>query len=101
MKLLLKVSIECEIFLNDVRVQLVDSAGLRVTDDPVEKIGVQRTLGRISETDLILYVRDATVLPTEEDETFLAGLPVAIVPDSSMRWVLRRWEIMRVGPSRS
>ena len=42
-----------------VRVRLIDTAGLRATDDPVESIGVARTLARLPEVDLILLVVDA------------------------------------------
>ena len=39
---------------------VVDTAGLRDTDDQVEKIGVERALKAISEADRVLLVVDAT-----------------------------------------
>lgn len=44
--------------LSGVAVRLSDTAGLRDTDDEVEKIGVERALFRLSEADLILYLVD-------------------------------------------
>ena len=44
--------------LAGVAVRLSDTAGLRETDDEVEKIGVERARNRLSEADLILYLVD-------------------------------------------
>jgi tRNA modification GTPase len=44
--------------LEGVRVTLVDTAGLRETDEPVESEGVARTLGAMRVADLILVVSD-------------------------------------------
>lgn len=44
--------------LAGVAVRLSDTAGLRVTDDEVEKIGVERARSRLKDADLILYLID-------------------------------------------
>ena len=44
--------------LAGVAVRLSDTAGLRDTDDEVEKIGVERARIRLSEADLVLYLVD-------------------------------------------
>ena len=44
--------------LAGIAVRLSDTAGLRETEDEVEKIGVERARGRLSEADLILYLVD-------------------------------------------
>ena len=48
--------------LAGVAVRLSDTAGLRDTDDEVEKIGVERARVRLSEADLILYLVDCQML---------------------------------------
>ncbi|GAB6065793.1 tRNA uridine-5-carboxymethylaminomethyl(34) synthesis GTPase MnmE [Aquifex pyrophilus] len=53
--------------LKGVPVRLVDTAGIRNTEDPVEKIGVERSRKKIEESDLILFVIDASEELTEED----------------------------------
>lgn len=46
-------------------VQLVDTAGLRDSDDPVEKLGITRARQQIAEADKVLWVVDASTLSDE------------------------------------
>lgn len=46
--------------IDGMPLHIIDTAGLRNTDDPVEKIGVQRALTAINEADRILLVIDST-----------------------------------------
>jgi tRNA modification GTPase len=48
------------IALDGIPVELLDTAGLRDTDDEVERIGVERTREAIAEADAILLVLDAS-----------------------------------------
>lgn len=48
-----------ELNIRGVPVVLVDTAGLRDTDDVVEKIGIDRTLKSIHEADLLMVLHDA------------------------------------------
>lgn len=50
--------IEVSLELNGMKVVLIDSAGLRNTDDPVEKIGLARALSRAREANLVLWLGD-------------------------------------------
>ncbi|NPA41308.1 MAG: tRNA uridine-5-carboxymethylaminomethyl(34) synthesis GTPase MnmE [Aquificae bacterium] len=59
--------IEESLNLRGIPVRLIDTAGIRQTSDPVEKIGVQRSLKKIEEADVILFVVDASSSLTEED----------------------------------
>jgi tRNA modification GTPase len=60
-------------------VTFVDTAGLRRTDDAVEKIGVARALDAASRSDLVLYLIDASAGRRDEDDEALRTLPGAIV----------------------
>ena len=62
--------------IRDSPIVLHDTAGLRQTDDEVEKIGVEMTRELIKESDLILYVIDSTSDYGSEDEAHLKELPV-------------------------
>ena len=46
--------------IKGVPVRLADTAGIRETDDPVEAVGVKRSLAKLAEADLILLVWDLT-----------------------------------------
>jgi tRNA modification GTPase len=50
--------IEGRIVIDGVPVRLVDSAGVHETENPVEKIGIERSLELMREADLVLYVID-------------------------------------------
>ncbi|MFK9141677.1 tRNA uridine-5-carboxymethylaminomethyl(34) synthesis GTPase MnmE [Staphylococcus epidermidis] len=52
-----------------VPLRLVDTAGIRDTEDIVEKIGVERSRKALSEADLILFVLNNNKPLTEDDQT--------------------------------
>lgn len=48
--------VEGEIIINGIKLNLIDTAGIRKTTDKVESIGVNKSLEKIKEVDLILLV---------------------------------------------
>ena len=48
-----------ELVVGGVPLHVIDTAGLRETNDPVERIGVERTLKEISRADIVLHIRSA------------------------------------------
>lgn len=65
--------------LGGLPVTLVDTAGLRETEDVVESVGVSRAREAAAEAQIILYLIDATVGESGEDREFLRTHPGAIV----------------------
>lgn len=59
--------------LGSVTLRLTDTAGIRPTEDPVEKLGVERSRAAIREAELVLALLDRSVPPTAEDEEILAA----------------------------
>ncbi|MCX7900582.1 MAG: tRNA uridine-5-carboxymethylaminomethyl(34) synthesis GTPase MnmE, partial [Methylocystis sp.] len=55
--------IEAHLDIGGAPVTIVDTAGLRQTDDVVERIGVDRTYRRICEADLVLWLSDSGAPP--------------------------------------
>ena len=54
-----------QISIEGVPINLIDTAGLRDTDDPVEKIGIQRTWAEIEKADVVVHLRAADELARE------------------------------------
>ena len=59
--------VESSVQLKNVTLNLIDTAGIRETDDIVEKIGVERSMNAITKADLILFVIDGSNELTSED----------------------------------
>ena len=68
-------TIDGEILLGGVRVVLTDTAGMRETSDPVEKIGVERSERSLRNADLALLVLDASQAPDEAEMKLIRNLP--------------------------
>lgn len=64
-------TIEEVINLQGVPLRLIDTAGIRESEDLVEQLGVARSLDLIQEADLILHVLDSSVPLTSEDHEIL------------------------------
>ncbi|KKF60098.1 tRNA uridine-5-carboxymethylaminomethyl(34) synthesis GTPase MnmE [Streptococcus uberis] len=63
--------IEEYVNIKGVPLKLVDTAGIRDTDDIVEKIGVERSKKALNEADLVLLVLNASESLTEQDRVLL------------------------------
>ena len=59
--------LEEQINLNGITLNLVDTAGIRDTEDIVEKIGVEKAMKHATGADLIIYVIDASVKLDDND----------------------------------
>lgn len=59
--------IEETVSLDGILLKLMDTAGIRQTDDEVEKIGVERSLRSIEEADLVLVILDGSMPLCETD----------------------------------
>ena len=60
--------------LGNITLVLSDTAGIRETDDTVEKIGVERALNTLSDAELVLAVFDGTTVLTDEERALCATL---------------------------
>lgn len=61
-------TLEETICLNDITLNIIDTAGIRSTEDIVEKIGVDKAMRVAREAVLIIYVIDASTPLDENDE---------------------------------
>lgn len=65
-------TIEELVTVRGIALSLIDTAGIRSTEDIVEKIGVEKAKKAAEEADLILYLADATTEVTEEEKEILS-----------------------------
>ena len=66
-------TIEEKLRLGGLCLRLIDTAGLRETDDEVERLGVERSRSAMERAELLLAVVDGSEAPTEEDRAILAA----------------------------
>ena len=64
-------TVEESVLCGGVLLRLIDTAGIRETDDTVEKIGVERSRAAMETAQLVLAVVDGSAPVTEEDMPFL------------------------------
>jgi len=64
-----------ELVIDGVPVHVIDTAGLRDSVEPVEKIGIERAWREIGQADVALLVVDVTRGIADADRTILAQLP--------------------------
>ncbi len=72
-------TVEEKCVLGGVLLRLIDTAGLRDTDDAVEKLGVERTRRAMEEAGLILVVLDLSA-PAGREDAELLKLAVSLAP---------------------
>lgn len=64
-------TVEGSITINGVSLNIIDTAGIRETEDVVEKIGVEKSLSLIPEADLVILVLNNNEELKEEDKKIL------------------------------
>jgi tRNA modification GTPase len=67
-------TIEEVLNIKGINFRLIDTAGIREATDAIEQIGVQRTMEKISQSALLLYVFDAEQITSEELNSDLESL---------------------------
>lgn len=68
--------VEEQIRLGDVTLRLADTAGVRETEEQIERIGVERSWKYLEHADLILAVFDTSRLLDDEDQSLISRLPL-------------------------
>lgn len=94
--------VEETVRLGDVTLRLSDTAGLRLSADSVEAIGVERARSRLQTASLALVVLDGSTPLSGEDRDLLAGLKdmpaIAIINKADMPLAMNPDEVMRLCP---
>ena len=69
-------TIEEFVNINGIPLKLVDTAGIRDTQNEIEKIGIEKSKKIAQEADLIIFIIDSSKEMTEEDNDILNTLDV-------------------------
>ena len=72
--------VETHVSLRGLPVRLMDTAGLRETEDAVERIGVARTMNALAQAELVTAVFDGAEPPSDEDGQLVRLLSESRVP---------------------
>ena len=90
--------LEEHIYLQGISLNVVDTAGIRDTDDLVEKIGVTRAMSAAEDADLIIYVVDGSRALDENDYQIMEFIKdrkaVVLLNKSDLEQVVSIDEIM-------
>ena len=88
--------IEEQAHIDGVLFRFLDTAGIRTTDDQLERMGIERTLASIARARIVIHLIDATTIkgaipapdfPLREDQTLLTVInktdaaPALVLPD--------------------
>ena len=57
-----------ELVVSGLPVHVIDTAGLRLSEDPIERIGVERSLRQVGQADIVLEVRDVACANDDRQE---------------------------------
>lgn len=64
-------TVEETVMVGNTKLRLIDTAGIRETEDAVEAIGVQRSKSAVENADLVIFVCDGSRGLTSEDEAIM------------------------------
>ena len=95
-------TIEEKIIIGNILLRLIDTAGLRKTNDTIEKLGVERTLAALSGAGLVIPVLDGSEPLKCDDHDVLRSIPpdtpiIAVVNKSDLPAVLDAAELEKLG----
>ncbi len=94
--------LEESIRLNGISLNIIDTAGIRSTEDVVEKIGVERATRYAQDADLLLYVVDSSVPMDESDrriqELIRGRRCIAVLNKTDLEQVVTEEELKKTLP---
>ena len=87
-------TIEEVLNINGINFRLIDTAGIREATDAIEQIGVQRTMEKINQSALLVYLFDASTITAEELQLDIESLQK---PGITMLAVANKVDLLKEG----
>ena len=89
-------TVEETVMVGTTRLRLIDTAGIRVTEDKIEAMGVERSKQEAEKADLVIFVCDGSQPLTEEDH---AVIEVCLEAENAIALINKSDLGMKVLPS--
>ena len=91
-------TVEETVMVGNTRLRLIDTAGIRETDDRIEAIGVERSKQAVENADLVIFVCDGSEPLTPEDQTVIdvcldASNAIALINKADLGAVVQPGEL--------
>ena len=90
--------------LKGISLHMVDTAGIRQTEDPVEQIGVEKAREYAKKADLILYVVDGSEALDERDEEIISFIRqkniIVLLNKSDLPFVVTEEQVRALFPEK-
>lgn len=89
-------TIEEGLNINGIQFRLIDTAGIRAAQDQIEKIGVERTLEKIEQANLVIYVYDVIDTSPEDllkDAREFLNASLALTQGSKVLFVANKMDL--------
>ena len=83
--------ISSDISLNGIPLNIIDTAGLRKTDDPIEKFGIEKTWSSLEKGHIALFLVEAASGITEYERSILKKLP----NDIKRIWIFNKIDLIK------
>ena len=95
-------TIEEYMSIRGIPVKLTDTAGIRTTDDKVEKIGIERSKKILGEADIVIFVADASRALMDEDieimKSLIPGRSLILLNKTDLEMVTKPADIEAFAP---
>lgn len=95
-------TIEEVININDIPIKLTDTAGIRETDDKIEKIGIEKSKESFNRADLIILILDGNSPMSEEDYEIIKHIEdkktIVLINKVDLGQILQRDDIQKLLP---
>lgn len=89
------------LFKSGLKADIVDTAGIRVTNDEIEREGIRRAKQMAIKADVLLYVMDINYVLTKEDKNFLQQVKEDSTYDTRILLIYNKIDLKDMIPKRA
>lgn len=83
-------TVEDSITLGGVKFKFIDTAGIRDTEDTIEKMGIERSMAKVGEASVVLVLLDASTEDIENARSFVEKVEAHVAPDAEIMLIFNK-----------